>query len=141
MLFLIFAVATLLELYVIILVGGAVGALTTVLLVIVTAFIGSFLVKQQGFVTLQKAQQAISSGQEAGFELLEGVVILCSGFLLLTPGFITDALGLLGLLPWTRAYFLKRFLQRNAQRIFSHQRFAKKQKSKSDTIEGEFWRD
>ena len=102
MLFPIFVVMTLLEIYVLVTVGQAIGGLSTVLLVIVTALIGSTLLRQQGWSTMAKAQQSIAEGKTPAIEMLEGVVILVSGVLLLTPGFITDGLGLLGLMPWSR---------------------------------------
>ena len=143
MLFPIFVVATVLELYVIIAVGGSIGALNTVALVIITAFIGTRLLKQQGFSILQKAQQSMAQGQTPSFEMLEGVVVMVSGILLLTPGFITDGVGLLGLMPWSRQVFLKHILEKNASKIFSHSKFSTKtQQPKNginNTIEGEFW--
>ena len=89
MLFPIFVVMTLLEIYVLVTVGQAIGGLSTVLLVIVTALIGSTLLRQQGWSTMAKAQQSIAEGKTPALEMLEGVVILVSGVLLLTPGFIT----------------------------------------------------
>ena len=112
MLFPIFVVMTLLEIYVLVTVGQAIGGLSTVLLVIVTALIGSTLLRQQGWSTMAKAQQSIAEGKTPALEMLEGVVILVSGILLLTPGFITDGLGLLGLMPWTRRYFINHILRK-----------------------------
>ncbi len=152
MLFPIFVVATLLELFVIVSVGESIGAFNTVMLVVLTAFIGSYLIKQQGFSTLQKAQQSILGGQSPAFEMMEGVVILISGVLLLTPGFITDTVGLLGLLPWSRRYFINHLFIQNAGKIFTQNNIIFTQKihntknkkpnknpNKNDTIEGEFW--
>ena len=143
MLFPIFIIATLAELYVLMAVGGSIGASNTVLLVIITAFIGSYLLKQQGLSTLKKVQQVTLQGNNPSFEMLEGVVIMVSGILLLTPGFITDTIGLLGLIPWSRAFFLSHFLEKNASKVFSSrtQGFKQKQKTvqKDSTIEGEFW--
>jgi len=93
MLFPIFVVMTLLEIYVLVTVGQAIGGLSTVLLVILTALIGSTLLRQQGWSTMAKAQQSIAEGKTPALEMLEGVVILVSGVLLLTPGFISDGLG------------------------------------------------
>ena len=98
MLFPIFVVVTLAEIYVLVSVGQAIGGLSTVLLVIITAFIGSSLLRQQGWSTMAKAQQSMAEGRTPAMEMLEGVVILVSGILLLTPGFLTDGLGLLGLM-------------------------------------------
>jgi UPF0716 protein FxsA len=150
MLFPVFVIVTLLEIYVLISVGDSIGALSTILLVIITALIGSTLLKQQGWSTMAKAQNAMANGQTPAFEMMEGVVILISGVLLLTPGFITDILGLLGLMPWSRAYFIDRILSKNAEKVFSqnntvfihksHTTEDKKPK-KNDAIEGEFWED
>ena len=82
MLFPIFVVMTLLEIYVLVSVGQAIGGLSTVLLVIVTALIGSILLRQQGWSTMAKAQQSIAAGKTPAIEMLEGVVILVSGVLL-----------------------------------------------------------
>ncbi len=144
MLFLIFVISTTLELMVLIEVGGSIGTGNTILLIILTAFVGSYLLKQQGFSTLQKVQIATMEGKNPSFEMLEGVVIMVSGILLLTPGFITDGIGLLGLMPWSRAFFLKHFLEKNANKVFTATQRQKPQQNqktmKSEkTIEGEFW--
>ena len=149
MLFPIFVVVTLAEIYVLVSVGQAIGGLSTVLLVIITAFIGSSLLKQQGWSTMAKAQQSMSEGRTPAMEMMEGVVILVSGILLLTPGFLTDVLGLLGLMPWSRSYFINHFLEKNAERVFKQRNsvFINRTKgnetksNKDDTIEGEFWED
>ena len=149
MLFPIFVVVTLAEIYVLVSVGQAFGGLSTVLLVIITAFIGSSLLRQQGWSTMAKAQQSMAEGRTPAMEMLEGVVILVSGILLLTPGFLTDGLGLLGLMPWSRHYFISHFLEKNAERVFRsrnsvfiHRSDSTETKNKKDeTIEGEFWED
>ena len=150
MLFPIFVVVTLAEIYVLVTVGQTIGGLSTVLLVIITAFIGSRLLKQQGWSTMAKAQQSIAEGRTPAIEMFEGVVILVSGILLLTPGFITDILGLLGLMPWSRSYFINHFLEKNAERVFSKKNSVfinkgenseAKKTNKDETIEGEFWED
>jgi len=150
MLFPIFVVVTLAEIYVLVTVGQTIGGLSTVLLVIITAFIGSRLLKQQGWSTMAKAQQSIAEGRTPALEMFEGVVILVSGILLLTPGFITDILGLLGLMPWSRSYFISHFLEKNAERVFSKKNSVfinkgenseTKKSNKDETIEGEFWED
>ena len=150
MLFPIFVVVTLAEIYVLVTVGQTIGGLSTLLLVIITAFIGSRLLKQQGWSTMVKAQQSIAEGRTPALEMFEGVVILVSGILLLTPGFITDILGLLGLMPWSRSYFINHFLEKNAERVFSKKNSVfinkgenseTKKPNKDETIEGEFWED
>ena len=149
MLFPISVVVTLAEIYVLVSVGQAIGGLSTVLLVVITAFIGSSLLRQQGWSTMAKAQQSMSEGRTPAMEMMEGVVILVSGILLLTPGFLTDALGLLGLMPWSRSYFINHFLEKNAERVFKQRNSvfinrtnsSEKKSNKDDTIEGEFWED
>jgi len=149
MLFPIFVVVTLAEIYVLVSVGQAIGGLSTVLLVVITAFIGTSLLRQQGWSTMAKAQQSMAEGRTPAMEMLEGVVILVSGILLLTPGFLTDGLGLLGLMPWSRHYFINHFLEKNAERVFKSRNsvFINRSgttdsKSKKDeTIEGEYWED
>ena len=150
MLFPIFVVVTIAEIAVLISVGEVFGTWPTVLLVIITALIGSTLLKQQGWSTMAKAQQSLAEGRSPALEMLEGVVILVSGVLLLTPGFLTDGLGLLGLMPWSRSYFINHFLEKNAERVFSKKNSAfinrgetseTKKTNKDETIEGEFWED
>lgn len=150
MLFPLFVIVTLLEIYVLVSVGESIGGFSTVMLVVITALIGSTLLKQQGWSTMAKAQQAMANGQTPAFEMLEGVVILISGVLLLTPGFITDTVGLLGLMPWSRTYFIDQILTKNASKVFSKnnavfihktQSNSDKKQNKTDTLEGEFWED
>jgi|TARA_B100001094_G_scaffold92395_1_gene88264 UPF0716 protein FxsA len=149
MLFPIFVVVTLAEIYVLVSVGQAIGGLSTVLLVVITAFIGTSLLRQQGWSTMAKAQQSMAEGRTPAMEMLEGVVILVSGILLLTPGFLTDGLGLLGLMPWSRHYFINHFLEKNAERVFKSRNSVFINRSgtdepktkKDETIEGEFWED
>jgi UPF0716 protein FxsA len=150
MLFPLFVVVTLLEIYVLVSVGESIGGFSTVLLVIITALIGSTLLKQQGWSTMAKAQSAMANGQTPAFEMMEGVVILISGVLLLTPGFLTDILGLLGLMPWSRTYFIDQFLSKSASKVFSQNNSTfihktdsseDKKPKKNGTIEGEFWED
>ena len=84
MLFLVFVSMTLLEIMVLMTVSDVIGNWETVLLVILTALIGSTLLKQQGWSTLAKAQQSIAEDKTPAKEMLEGVVILVSGILLIT---------------------------------------------------------
>ena len=150
MLFLIFLVMTTLEIVVIMAVHDVIETWRTVSLIILTALIGSTLLRHQGWSTMAKAQQSIAEGKTPAFEMLEGFVILVSGILLITPGFITDSLGLLGLMPWTRRYFINHILEKNAERVFSQRNSIfihrtrnqeKTSNNKNETIEGEFWED
>lgn len=112
-LFLLFAILPIIEIALLINVGENIGGWNTVAIVIITAFIGAKLVRQQGFATLRQAQLKTAGGELPGKELAEGVLLLISGVLLVTPGFITDGIGFLFALPATRPlianYLMKEF--------------------------------
>lgn len=90
------------EIVVLIQVGSAIGALPTIGLVLLTAFLGLALLRQQGLSTLFRAQEKVRAGGIPVTELVEGVFLAVGGALLLTPGFVTDAIGLACLLPGSR---------------------------------------
>lgn len=112
-LFLLFVVAPVLELYVIIQVGQAIGGWETIALLLITSIVGAWLLKLQGLVTLAKISQAVNEGRTPGKELVDGLLLLIAGALMLAPGFIGDAIAYLLLLPPTRApiraLLIKRF--------------------------------
>lgn len=112
----------LLEIYLLLSVGHVIGALPTLLLVIVTAVLGATLLRRQGWATWQRVRAQLAAGQMPTQELAEGVLLLLGSVLLLTPGFITDALGLLCLLPKSRRWLVRQLLIRLAtqQRRRSH---------------------
>jgi UPF0716 protein FxsA len=110
-LFVAFAVLPVLEIYVLIQVGTRIGAANTVLLVLASALIGAWLAKQQGMRTLLRIRENMSQGIMPAEELLDALLIFVAGAVLLTPGFITDALGLLILFPPSRNRF-KRWLRK-----------------------------
>lgn len=118
-LFLLFIVLPLLEIYVLITVGGAIGALTTIGLVILTAVVGSTLVRSQGLPLWRQINQQLQSGRLPAFALWHGVLLLVAGCLLLTPGFITDSLGLLLLIPTFRMYLLSTLIRWYLQKKFA----------------------
>ncbi|HVE47634.1 MAG TPA: FxsA family protein [Acidimicrobiales bacterium] len=103
LLFLAFLVVPFLELFVILKVGGAIGALNTIGLLIVVSVVGAWLVKREGLSVLRRAQARVQSGGIPAKELVDGVLILFAGALLLTPGFLTDVVAVLLLLPPVRA--------------------------------------
>ncbi len=111
-LFLLFILIPIIEVYLLIQVGSWIGVVPTVLLVIATAMMGVSLLKSQGLSTLMSAQQSLNSGQLPAFQLMEGAALLVSGALLLTPGFVTDFIGFLGLAPATRKMMVNAFLSR-----------------------------
>lgn len=99
LLFLVFLIVPFLEIYLLIEVGGVIGALPTILLTVFTAILGAALVRMQGISTLMRMQQSAASGQLPARELFDGACLLIAGALLLTPGFFTDTIGFLLLTP------------------------------------------
>jgi UPF0716 protein FxsA len=102
-LLLLFVLIPVIELSVLIEVGDAIGALSTVALVFLTAIIGVSLVRSQGLSTLMQVQQKLARGEAPGKEIVEGMMLAAAGVLLLIPGFVTDFIGLLLLTPFTRS--------------------------------------
>lgn len=109
-LFLLFTSVSLLEIFVLVKVGGFLGAVPTILLVIITALVGSALVRSQGLQLVSQLQQRMAQGEMPGQQLIEGIMLIVTGVLLVTPGFVTDFLGLLILQPSIRATFAKAIL-------------------------------
>ncbi len=110
-LFLAFVVLPLADLYLLVKVAGRIGLLETVALVVVTGVVGGLVARLQGLNTLRKIQIKLAKRQSPSDELADGALILVGGALLVTPGLITDLLGFLLLLPFTRP-FVRRMLQR-----------------------------
>jgi UPF0716 protein FxsA len=147
-LFLLFAILPIVEIAILINVGEQIGGWYTVGIVILTAFAGAHLVRQQGLSTLMQAQQKMQAGAMPGQEMAEGLLLVIAGVLLVTPGFITDGIGFLLSLPMTRPLIAKGLLKQltlNAVNPsfhgdFTHQSYQQTQsKSQSeDIIEGEF---
>lgn len=105
--------APLLELYVLIEVGSEIGAITTILLSIFTAVLGAALVRLQGVSVLMRVQQTLARGEAPALEVLEGAMIMMSGVMLLFPGFITDILGFMMLVPPLRRKLILAVLKRS----------------------------
>lgn len=101
-LFVLFLIVPIVEISILIQLAEVIGGWTTILVVVLTAYAGAKMVKQQGVATLAQIQQKSASGQIPGEELFSGVCILISGVLLLTPGILTDVLGFALLTPAIR---------------------------------------
>ncbi|EGL82116.1 FxsA cytoplasmic membrane protein [Caldalkalibacillus thermarum TA2.A1] len=115
-------VVPVMELWVLITVGKWIGAWYTIGLVILTGVIGAWLAKREGLHTLQLIRLQLSQGQMPGSALIDGACILVGGAALLTPGFITDAVGFLLLVPYTRNIF-KAWLRRLFERWIKNGKF------------------
>jgi UPF0716 protein FxsA len=103
LLVLLFILVPIAELYVIVQVGQVLGVVNTLALLVLISFTGAWLMKREGITTWRRAQRQFESGLVPGRELVDGALILLAGALLLAPGFITDFVGLLLLLPPVRA--------------------------------------
>jgi|TARA_B110000967_G_C18474224_1_gene358877 UPF0716 protein FxsA len=106
-----FLLIPIVEIFLLIQVGGMIGAPWTILLVVLTAVIGVKLLKMQGVSTLTRAQKKMQTGQMPAQEMLEGMGLVVAGAFLLTPGFFTDTVGFLLLLPPTRAWLVSKLVK------------------------------
>ncbi len=109
-LFLLFLTVPAVEIYFLIKVGNVIGAIPTIALVVFTALLGAFLLRLQGWITLQRTRMSLARGELPAMEMLEGVLLVVAGALLLTPGFVTDTLGFLLLAPPLRRALIQRFV-------------------------------
>jgi len=105
-LLLLFVVMPVMEMWLLIEVGGQIGALATIALVLLTAMVGLTLLRKQGFATLMKANRKMAEGQLPAEEMAEGIFLAIGGALLLTPGFVTDSIGFACLLPGVRQWLI-----------------------------------
>lgn len=132
MLLLLFFLVPLGEIWLLIEVGQLVGAGWTIALVVLTAVIGTALVRHQGLATLARVRTALTAGELPATELIEGVGILLAGALLLTPGFVTDCAGFALLYPP-----LRRSL---AGTVLAHELVRERKRGDGRTLEGDFRR-
>jgi len=97
-----FFIIPIIEIYLLIEVGSLIGSLPTIFLVVFTAVLGAWLLRLQGFSTLNRVRQTLEKGSIPAIEMLEAAMLLIAGALLLTPGFFTDTIGFLCLVPSIR---------------------------------------
>ena len=124
-LFLLFLLVPLVEIYFLIKVGNIIGAVPTIALVVFTALLGAMLLRFQ----------------LPALEMLEGVLLVFAGALLLTPGFVTDAIGFLFLVPPLRQAIIRWFLRKSEFRVQQFGDSSGPRRSGQHTIEGEYRRD
>jgi UPF0716 protein FxsA len=115
-LLLIFIVVPIIEMMVLIEVGSLIGTLPTIGLVVLTAAVGVWLLRLEGMLTLRRFQEKLSRGELPETELLEGIMLLVGGALLLTPGFVTDAIGFTCLIPFLRRPIARWIITRGIMR-------------------------
>ena len=116
-LFLLFTLVPLVELYLLIRVGTYLGVLDTIAIVITTAIVGGLLARSQGLAVLNRILTQLNEDRIPAESLFDGVFILVAGFLLITPGLLTDGLGFLFLIPWTRQALKLWFKQRVEEKV------------------------
>ena len=146
--FVLFIAVPIVEIAVLIKVGGLLGFLPTIGIVILTAVLGTTMLRAQSMSTLASVQSKLNAGEVPALQLMEGVALLIGGVLLLTPGFVTDAIGFFCLVPATRRWMIKRILARSNLVVMSSAQYREGQAdsqtsrpSNGDVIEGEYRRE
>ncbi|MGZ8137609.1 MAG: FxsA family protein [Methylococcaceae bacterium] len=136
LLFLIVLIIPFAEIYLLLQVGGIIGPFPTIFLVVFTAMLGAILLRRQGFATFQRFQASLRQGEIPAYEMIEGPIILLGGALLLTPGFITDILGFICLIPQLRRKIAQYVIENHL--IQSVSNFQQAKAADSKVLEGEF---
>lgn len=124
------------EIYLLLQVGAVIGAFPTIFLVVFTAVLGAWLLRQQGFATFHRFQASLAQGEIPAYEMIEGPIILVGGALLLTPGFITDLLGFACLVPQIRKKIAQYIIENHLIQAGGH--FQQTKSSEKNVLEGEY---
>ena len=111
LLILLFVTVPLIEIYLLLEVGGMIGAVPTIGLVVLTAVAGAALVRAQGFSMIRQVRGSMEAGEVPAVAIIEGIFLLVAGALLLTPGFLTDSIGFGCLIPPLRRALIVRFIE------------------------------
>jgi len=137
-----FLIIPIIEIYLLIKVGEIIGALPTIILVVLTAVIGAGLLRQQGLSTLARFQQNLSTGKLPAQELVEGILLAVGGALLMTPGFVTDTIGFLCLIPFSRKFIAATIIKNSTMKMTSKMGGFTQgeawQQNHADVFEGEY---
>ena len=139
--FFIFIGIPIIEVILFIKVGKHIGLWNTIFIIIITGIIGAILVKTQGITTLNKALKEIQLNKIPIFSIFEGITILIAGAFLLTPGFLTDALGCLLLIPKTRKFiigYITSYLKKRTIYKKKSTYYSKEEDKKNKIFEGNF---
>ena len=115
------------EIYLFIKIGSQIGALTTISLIFITAFVGVIYARYEGFNTLKSGMSQLIKNELPIYEIISGAALAFAALLLILPGFATDLLGLLIIFPPTRKLFLKKVSKNYSEKV----------KEKQDFIDGE----
>lgn len=143
--FVLFLLFPLAELYVLIKVGGSIGALATILLLVLGGIAGILLLRLAGFATAWRARERLARGELPEREMLQGLMMAIGGGLLFLPGFISDVLALIVLFPPTRNFLFRQINRRmeaqmRRQRAFADDLQARANPQRPNVIEGEWER-
>ena len=141
--FVLFLLFPLAELYVLIKVGGSIGALATILLLVLSGIAGILLLRLAGFATAWRARERLARGELPEREMLQGLMMAIGGGLLFLPGFISDVLALVVLFPPTRNFLFRQINRRieaqvRRQRAFADDLQARSNPQRPNVIEGEW---
>lgn len=137
-LFLFFLIVPFVEIYVLLQVGGLIGAFPTIFLVVFTAVLGAWLLRRQGFATWQRFQANLNQGTIPAYEMVEGPILLVGGALLLTPGFFTDILGFACLIPPLRKKIAQYVIENYLLKGQAGSAFEQRSTYSEGIIEGEY---
>ena len=135
--FLLLLVIPLIEIILFIKIGGIIGVWPTIGIVILTAIAGTYMLRRQGLAALRSVQARLAAGEDPGRLLADGAMILVAGALLLAPGFFTDALGLILLIPPVRGWIYDRLVSRMTM-VTVQRRSPARAWPGGETVEGEY---
>ena len=138
MFFLIFIGVPIIEVILFIIIGEQIGLWNTIFIIIITGIIGAILVKSQGISTLNKAMEEIKLNKVPINSIVEGIAILIAGAFLLTPGFFTDTLGCVLLIPKSRNIIIKYLFSYLKKKSFSEKKNKNDFNEKNKIFEGSF---
>src|ERR671911_803508 len=145
LLFLLFVVAPIAELAVIVQVAGSVGVLNTIGLLVAVSIVGAWLAKREGLGVLRRVQATTARGHAPSREVADGALILLAGALMIAPGFISDAVALLLLIPPTRAVFrgavLRSISRRSGPTLITGYRARRRSAGTDEVWDAESWED
>ena len=116
------------EIYLFIKIGSQIGAITTILLIFITAIVGVYYAKYEGLNTLKAGFLQLSKNEAPAYEIISGAAIAFAALLLIIPGFATDIFGFLMIFPLTRKFFINKFVSK----------FQTREEKKNDFIDGDF---
>lgn len=137
LLFISFLIVPFVEIFLLLQIGGIVGVMPTIFLVVFTAVLGGWLLRQQGLATFKRFQDNLQQGAIPAYEMIEGPILLVGGALLLTPGFFTDVLGFACLIPQARQK-IARYIIENHLVQHDGSPFTRTDRADNNVIEGEY---